>query len=111
MSEVLSNLVPLLVVGLATAFVRAVPYLLFGGKRALPETVSFLGDYLPPAIMVILVVYCLRNINFAVYPHGLAEFISVAVTGTMQYWKKNIILSIIAGTACYMLLIRTAFPA
>lgn len=89
---------------------RSLPYLLFGGRRKLPKTVLYLGSVLPPAIMVILVVYCLRNISFDTFPFGLAEIISVLLVIFMQLWKKNIIISIILGTACYMVLIRTVFP-
>ena len=30
---------------------RAVPYVLFGGRAKLPDWLDFLGRYLPPAIM------------------------------------------------------------
>ena len=90
-------------------FDRGLPYLLFGGKKDMPKTVSYLGNVLPAAIMIILVVYFLRNISFIAFPHGLPELISVAIVIAMQLWKKNNILSIIAGTVCYMILIRTVF--
>jgi len=34
----------------------------------------------------------------------------LAVAG-MQAWKKNTLLSVLIGTVCYMVLIRTVFPA
>ena len=36
-----------------------------------PETVTYLGKVLPPAIMVILVIYCVKGINlgFRMVPH------------------------------------------
>ncbi|MGI5984432.1 MAG: branched-chain amino acid transporter AzlD [Clostridiales bacterium] len=94
---------------LATMFDRALPYMLFSGKKELPERASYLGNSLPTAIMAILVVYCLRNIDFSVFPHGLAEFISVLLVAFLQIWKNNTVVSIILGTACYMVLIRTVF--
>ncbi|MBC3803031.1 branched-chain amino acid transporter AzlD [Acetobacterium fimetarium] len=101
--------VTLIVVSLMTGLTRAIPYLLFGGKKEIPETVVYLGNMLPASIMIILVVYCLRNIDFSAFPFGLAEFLSVALVIVVQYLKKNSLLSIILGTACYMLLIRTIF--
>jgi branched-subunit amino acid transport protein AzlD len=92
-----------------TMLVRGLPYLMFGGKRQLPKMVTYLGSVLPSSIMIILVVYCLRNIKLTVFPYGLAELISVAVVLIMQIWKKNTFLSILLGTACYMILIRTVF--
>lgn len=99
----------LLVVALMTALTRAIPYLLFGGRKEIPETVVYLGQLLPASIMMILVVYCLRNTQLNVFPFGLPEFLSVALVIVVQWFKKNALLSIILGTACYMLLIRTIF--
>ena len=101
--------VTLIVVSLMTGLTRGIPYLLFGGKKEIPETVVYLGNMLPASIMIILVVYCLRNIDFSAFPFGLAEFLSVALVIVVQYLKKNSLLSIMLGTACYMLLIRTIF--
>ncbi len=94
------------VVALITAFTRALPYLLFGGKQGLPPMVRYLGAVLPASIMVILVAYCLRNIQPAAYPHGLPEIIASALVAGLQLWKKNALVSIGAGTVCYMLLLR-----
>ncbi|MEW8972860.1 MAG: AzlD domain-containing protein [Tissierellaceae bacterium] len=100
----------LIVVALITGFTRAIPYLLFGRKKELSKTVQYLGIVLPPAIIIILVVYCLRNINFTAFPFGLAELISIGIVIVAQVAKKNTFLSIFLGTACYMVLIRTVFP-
>ncbi len=105
------SIAAVVIVALATWFTRAVPYLLFGGKKKLPSTVEYLGTVLPASIMVILVVYCLRKIDLTVFPFGLAELISAAVVVIAQILKKNTILSILLGTACYMILIRTIFPS
>lgn len=96
---------------LMTWLTRALPYLLFGGKRGVPPMVSYLGSALPPAIMVILVLYCLRGIQFLSFPYGLPELLSAGLVVWIQYWKKNAILSVALGTACYMCLIRTVFRA
>lgn len=104
-----SNLQTALILGtiaLVTAFTRVLPYALFGGRRALPEMVRYLGQVLPCAIMVILVVYCLRNLQLGAYPHGLPALISAALVAGLQLWRKNALVSIVAGTACYMLLLR-----
>lgn len=98
------------VVALVTALVRGLPYLLFGGKREIPDAIGYLGSVLPAAIMIILVLYCLRGVNFTAYPQGLAELLSLALVTAVHLWKKNAVLSIVAGTACYMILIRTVFP-
>ena len=93
------------VVALITWLTRALPFLAFR-NRPLPDVVRHLGDVLPSAIMVILVVYCLRNTQFALPPHGIPEASAALLVVLLQVWRKNMYLSIVAGTVCYMLLIR-----
>lgn len=90
---------------LITWLTRAAPFLVFG-KRALPRTVKYLGSVLPPAIMVILVCYCLRNTDFTSEPYGLVEVISCAAVVIIHKLKNNMYWSIITGTAVYMALIH-----
>ncbi len=97
------------VTALVTMFTRFLPFAVFG-KRPLPRVVVYLGRVLPPAIMAALVVYCLKGLDFTAYPYGMAEILSVAATAGMHLWRRNSLLSIAVGTACYMVLIRTAFP-
>lgn len=93
------------VIALITFALRAFPFLLFG-HRPLPKVILFLGRVLPPAIMTILVIYCLRNTDFTHFPFGLAEVVASLIVIILQIIKKNMYLSIIAGTVCYMILIR-----
>ncbi|MBU2699486.1 branched-subunit amino acid transport protein AzlD [Sporomusaceae bacterium BoRhaA] len=104
-----SSVMTLIVVALVTGVTRAIPYLLFGGKKELPAAINYLGNVLPASIMIILVVYCLRNIDLTTFPFGLAELLSVAIVIAAQVVKKNTFLSIFLGTACYMILIHTVF--
>lgn len=97
------------VVAVCTIFTRALPFLIFGGKKEVPQIVQYLGKVLPPAIMTILVVYCLRGISILEGSHGLPELISVAVVAGLHIWKKNILLSIGLGTVCYMILVQFVF--
>ncbi len=93
------------VIAIVTWLLRAFPFLLFG-RRALPKIIQYLGRVLPPAIMTVLVIYCLRNTSFSETPYGIPELISCALVVILQIVRKNMYLSIIAGTICYMLLIR-----
>ena len=93
------------VTGLVTFSLRAVPFLLFSG-RPLPDTMKYLGMALPPAIMTVLVIYCLRDTHFLQVPYGIPEIAASMLTILLQYKRKNMYLSIVAGTFCYMILIR-----
>lgn len=97
------------VAAIVTLFIRAIPFVLFGGKREVPETVTYLGKVLPPAIMVILVVYCVKGINLMVGNHGIPELLSIAVVASLHIWKRNTLLSIAAGTILYMILVQVVF--
>jgi len=106
MNNALYTALVVMAVALITAFTRILPYLLFGGKGTLPGMVRYLGAALPAAIMVILVVYCMRDIQLAAYPHGLPTIIATILVVGTQLWKKNAFASIAVGTACYMILLK-----
>ena len=93
------------VIAVVTWALRAFPFLLFG-NRPLPKTIQYLGKVLPPAIMTVLVIYCLRDTDIEQFPHGVPELVACTLIVILQILKKNMYLSIIAGTACYMVLIR-----
>ena len=59
--------------------------------------------------MAMLVVYCLKSVNLLVSPFGLPELIGVLVVVLLHIWKRNTLLSIAVGTACYMLLVQIVF--
>ena len=106
MTEMLYPLEVIGVIALITGGLRAFPFLLFR-RKPLPGTMKYLGMALPPAIMSILVIYCLRNTDFKQYPFGLSELVSCALVIILQLSRKNMYLSIIVGTVCYMILIRS----
>ncbi len=97
------------VIALATWVCRSAAFLIFGGRKDIPKTVIYLGKTLPPAIMAILVFYCLREMDMTKYPFGLAEIITVVFAAVLQWKKENTILTTAASTVIYMVLIRTIF--
>ncbi|MBQ9133706.1 MAG: branched-chain amino acid transporter permease [Clostridia bacterium] len=96
------------VIAAVTALLRFLPFLIFGSRET-PTFVTYLGKVLPYAVMGMLVVYCLRNISFVASPHGIPELLSVALVALLHLWKRNTLLSIIGGTACYMVLVQVVF--
>lgn len=105
MTDILYSIGVIAVVALVTWSLRAAPFILFG-NRPLPKMMHYLGKVLPPAIMTILVIYCLRNTSFTRFPFGIPEMAACALVVVLQFIRNNMYLSIIAGTICYMLLIR-----
>ena len=89
-----------------TFSLRAFPFLIFRGKRRMPERLVYLGNILPAAIMAVLIVYCLKDVagNFETY--GVPQLTAVLVVAVSYKWKHNTFVSIILGTACNMILMQ-----
>ena len=96
------------VIAAVTIALRFAPFLLLRGRET-PKFIAYLGRVLPYAIMGMLVVYCLRGTSFTNASNWLPQLISVAVVVGLHIWKRNTLLSIIAGTAIYMILVQVAF--
>ena len=92
---------------LTTAALRFLPFLIF--RKRTPAYIAYLGRVLPAAIIGMLVVYCLKDVRIAPAPHGLPELLAVAAVVLLQAWKRNSLLSILAGTLLYMLLTQMVF--
>ncbi len=97
------------VISLVTAGLRFLPFWIFGENRKTPPLVAYLGQVLPYAVMGMLVVYCLKGVSFTAAPFGIPEAIGCAVVAGLHVWKRNTLLSIGAGTVCYMLLVQFVF--
>ena len=97
------------VVALITAFLRFLPFLIFGENRTTPPLITYLGQVLPFAIMGMLVVYCLKDVSFRSGSFGIPELIACAAVVLLHIWKRNTLLSIGGGTLCYMLLVQLVF--
>ena len=93
---------------LGTMLTRFLPFFVFPEGKEPPRYVLYLGRVLPYAVIGLLVVYCLKNAVFTAF-HGLPELLAMAVVAALQKWKKNMLLSMFAGTALYMLLVQTVF--
>ena len=92
-----------------TMATRFLPFLLLGDKRQTPPFITYLGKVLPYAIMGMLVVYCLRNISFTAVGTFLPEILACGLVAAVHVWKRNTLLSILSGTAVYMVLVQLVF--
>ena len=93
-----------LIAGAVTVLLRFLPFIAFGKNR--PDFVMYLGRVLPPAVMAMLAVYCLRGVNLLAGNHGLPEGIACLAVIILHVWKRNTLLSILAGTLIYMFMIQ-----
>lgn len=96
-------------VALGTMITRFLPFLVFSGKKPVPKYVEYLGKALTGAALGLLVVYGFKNVNVLTGSHGIPELIALVIITALHIWKRNMLLSIAAGTAVYMLLINFVF--
>ena len=97
------------VIALVTALIRFMPFIIFNGNRKTPAIIDKLGKTLPYAIMGMLVVYCLKGVNILSPSGWIPSLIACVVVGILYVWKRNTLISIICGTACYMFLVQVVF--
>ena len=109
MSETAYAWITIAVAAGVTMLIRFAPFALLRGKKETPAAVNYFGRVLPYATMAMLVVFCLKGVKVTETPYGLPELIACAVVIALHAWKHNTLLSIIAGTACYMVLIQSVF--
>lgn len=97
------------VAAIVTMLLRFLPFLIFTGKRKTPTYIVYLGKVLPCAIMGMLVVFCLKGTTPLTYPYGIPELVACLVVVLLHVWKRNTLLSILGGTALYMVLCQAIF--
>ena len=92
-----------------TLLTRFSAFLIFPPGKKTPDFVQYLGKALPAAVMGMLVVYTFKDTIVLSYPYGVPELIALLVTVGMHVWKRNMFMSIGAGTVAYMILVQAIF--
>ncbi|MBR6371942.1 MAG: AzlD domain-containing protein [Victivallales bacterium] len=112
MNQALYLICLVLVTATVTFLLRAFPFLAFGHTKNghTPQIVSYLGRMVSPAAIAMLVVYCycsyFQGHTLPEMHYGIAELAAGIVVVLLQLWRRNPLLSILAGTALYMLLVQ-----
>lgn len=109
MTPFMYAIITVAICAIVTFATRAVPFVVFGRNGQPPETIRYLGKMLPPAVMAILIVYCLKDVDFSSWQQVLPQLIAIGVVVLLHLWKRNNLLSIGGGTVCYMLLVQNLF--
>ena len=90
----------IVVATLVTMATRFLPFLIFSGHHKTPKIITYLG---------MLVVYCLKDVQFMSGSFGVPEILSCGVVAGLHIWKRNALLSIGVGTVLYMVLVQLVF--
>jgi len=104
MTDISYLLLVMLVMTVATYATRLTPFVLFSQdqERAL---INFIAKNTPPMVMTILVIYMLKGVNYFSF-EGVYTLIAILVTVVFHLYKRNALLSIIAGTVVYMVAVQ-----
>ncbi len=101
--------VTIILMALCVVLTRALPFLLFRSKESTPRFVTYLSGYLPSAVFGMLVIYCLKDVQFLSGTHGLPQLLGILVCVLIHLWRKNMFVTIAGGTVCYMLMTHYLF--
>ncbi|WP_462425924.1 branched-chain amino acid transporter permease [Fusobacterium varium] len=97
-------------VAVTSYFLRAFPFLVLNKKnKAVEKYMMYLGKVLPPAVIGILIIFCLKDTSIVNSPYGIPEMLAVAVVVLLHIWKRNSLISILGGTVFYMYLVQKIF--
>lgn len=107
MSSNMNAAILIAAMSITTILLRFLPFLVF--KKEPPPYISYLGKVLPPAIIGMLVIYCLKDVTPTASPYGIPELIAAACVVILQVWKRNSLISILTGTLIYMILVQMVF--
>ena len=105
----LDKILAIAVMAFVTYIIRLGPFLLFGKGHTTPEWVVYMGKVLPPAVMGMLIIYSLKSVEVLIINSIAPVFLAILTTAILHVWKRNNLLSILSGTAVYMVMIQVVF--
>ena len=94
-----------LLIGVVIFCERLFPFAVFS-KRKPGKLIHIFERYIPPLVMIGLLIYSLRDVRFASIEQWVPQFVALAFTIVTYLWKKNSLVSIFGATIIYMILIR-----
>lgn len=106
----LEQVITIAILAAVTFLTRALPFLIFSREKPTPKYIQYLGSVLPLAVFGMLVVYCLKDVEWMQGVHGIPEVLGILSTILIHVWRRQLFLSIATGTIVYMILIRVILP-
>lgn len=95
----------IVVAALATFLTRLLPFVLLY-RWAEHPLLKHLGRYLPPVLMVLLLMYALKD-ALVTGERLLPSVVALAVVAVLHLMWRNPLVSILSGTGLYMFLTQT----
>lgn len=100
------QIITIVILAVMTALTRALPFLVFPAGKPTPKYIQYLGKALPLAVFGMLVVYCLKDVQWLEGMYGIPEVVGILACVIMHVWRRQLFLSMAVSTAVYMILIR-----
>lgn len=101
--DILTAIIAILIMGAVTFATRLFPFVVF--RRHQPGAhFQHLQRQLPAMIMLILVVYSLKDAHWGNPAEAWGTAASLIVVMGLQWWRGNPLISIFGGTILYMIL-------
>ena len=94
---------------ISTALTRFLPFIIFDRGQEVAGWIKYLGKVLPPAIMSMLLLYCVRDVHITVVNEWAPQLICITLAAALHIWKRNTLLSIGVSTVLYMVLVQNVF--
>jgi branched-subunit amino acid transport protein AzlD len=104
MNEIEYLLAAILVMAISTYLTRLTPFLMFTPGKDNAK-LNFVAKNTPPMVMMILVIYMLKEVDYLSTEIFYTLF-ALAVTVGLQILKRNALLSIVSGTIVYMFFVQ-----
>ena len=104
MNEIEYLLAAILVMAISTYLTRLTPFLMFTPVKENAK-LNFVAKNTPPMVMMILVIYMLKEVDYLSTEIFYTLF-ALAVTVGLQILKRNALLSIVSGTIVYMFFVQ-----
>lgn len=87
----------------ATFALRALPFVLLKYAKCYQKLFAFLGNVMPPGMMMILSLYCLAGLYWNSWTQAGVSFLACATVVLLQHVCRQAVLSICCGLAVYVI--------
>jgi branched-subunit amino acid transport protein AzlD len=94
------------VASIVTFSLRALPFLVKGAVLR-QKVILAIKSAMPYGIVTILAIYAIVSTKFTSWQIGVGEALAISVTVILHLLRRNVLLSIFAGTIVYVLAINT----
>lgn len=98
----------MVIMGVVTWGLRALPFVASRWLEGHP-VVARVRQYLPTAVMALLLVHSVATGALAHAQWPVAEGVSIAAVIALQWWLRHALLSIFAGTGLYVLWVNSGW--